>query len=83
MSSTFNIEIQVNATVNQEILITKKGVTADDILAGLNDGTYATTLGHDSHNTHSTITDVATGEEIALIVSQESDGEYSQFEYSE
>ena len=69
----------VNAECTQSIRILKPKWDVDSILAGLRDGTLATTTWFDTSEELSYIDEIATGEPVAVIVAQEIDGEY--FDY--
>lgn len=67
MSSSLQISFNVQATIIQEVLILDKNVSCDCLLAGLDDGTYLTTIAQDSSIKY--ITD-ADGNKIAQILEQ-------------
>lgn len=77
-------EIQVafeisSATCQQVIRILKPEYTEESIIAGLDEGILATTTWYDTEEEPSYIVEVATGEPVGVILSQEIDGEY--FDY--
>ncbi|KZX74675.1 hypothetical protein A3715_15265 [Oleiphilus sp. HI0009] len=68
----------VRGSGDQLIRIVDKDYDEDSIVEGLSDGSLATTLWHDLESPNSVI-NVATGNAIAYVVSQEVDGEYKDF----
>lgn len=50
MSSSLTISFEVRATMKQEVFILDKNVCADDLIAGLEDGTYFTTISAEDRN---------------------------------
>lgn len=76
--STEWISFDMSGTVSQEIKILTDEYSRDDIIKGLNDGTLLTTTWYDGED--SFIVDADEHKyRIALIVTQEVDGEYYDF----
>ena len=67
----------ISASVHQQALILNPEYNEESIIEGLTSGKLATTVGHDDEESYIEV--VATGENIALILSQEVDGEYDDF----
>lgn len=65
------------ATVHQVVEIVEPYYDEEKIIEGLKAGTMVTTMGHDGNPSSIDIT--ATGETVALILSQEVDGDYEDF----
>lgn len=68
MSNSLTISFDVRATMKQEVLILDKNVGADDLIAGLEDGTYFTTISTEN-STSQYIQDID-GNQIAQILLQ-------------
>lgn len=68
----------VEATCHQHIEIIDKNYDEESLIKGLNNGSLVTTTWHDS-NMDKVIENVATGDTVAKVISQEIDGEYSNF----
>ena len=69
----------VNASCHQIVRIIKPEHDEDSIIAGLQNGTLVTTTWFDTSEELSYIDETATGEPVAVIVSQEIDGEYLDY----
>lgn len=67
----------VSGTVHQIVKTTDPKYDEEAIINGLESGKMVTTMGHDE--SPSTIDITATGETVAIILSQEVDGEYEDF----
>ena len=63
------IRFSATAVIEQEIQC-MEGLYAQDIIAGLKSGAYATTLAHEEGEETPYIIDVVTNEPVAFIVSQ-------------
>lgn len=75
-----DIEFEIiSATCRQECEIVDDTYTVETIVEGLNNGTLITTTWHDGKVTHATIDELRTGKEVAIIHSQEIEGEYEDF----
>ncbi len=82
MSNSLTISFEVRATMNQEVFILDKNVGADDLIAGLEDGTYFTTISAEDR-TVKFIKDID-GNEIAQILLQYAEeAEFTEFQQSE
>lgn len=76
--STEWISFDMSGTVSQEIKILTDEYSRDDIIKGLNDGTLLTTTWYDGEDSFIVDADEY-NYRIALIVTQEVDGEYYDF----
>lgn len=75
---TIQLAFEVVGSVHQQVKILDKKITEEILIKGLKDGIYATTTWI-NENQKSTIEEVKTGKIIAEIVTQEIEGEYSDF----
>lgn len=83
MSDPLTITFLIShAVVTQDVHIVDKRYDGDSIIAGLQNGTLATTTWFEGEN-KSCIDEVATGIPVAIILAQEIDGEYENFDYGE
>jgi hypothetical protein len=78
------LAFEINATVHQRLRIINDAYDEDSIIEGLNDGVLATTTWYDHDHAEycdvfESVDVVLTGERVALILSQEIDGDY--FDY--
>jgi hypothetical protein len=73
------LAFEVQGSVHQRVTLLDLSYTEESIIEGLKSGELATTTWHDGSNTYATIDECATGKEIALIISQEIEGEYFDF----
>lgn len=71
------IAFEITATCHQEIVIYEYGITENDILKGLKNGTYITSTWINEDN--ETILEDKNGKVIGKIISQEIDGEYENY----
>lgn len=74
------IAFEVQGSVHQRaVLLEPSDWTEERIVEGLASGDLVTTTWHDGGNTEAYVEELSTGRRIALIVSQEIEGEYFDF----
>jgi hypothetical protein len=74
----FRIQFSAMGYVNQKVLITRDGLTPQDLVEGLNDGKYQTTI-----QEKGSITETATGEPVGQIISVDNRLEYTDFDLTD
>ena len=73
------IAFDVHGTVHQRVLPLKPDYSEEEIIMGLEAGTLCTTTWHNGTDEPVYIDVTTTGEHVALVISQEIEGEY--FDY--